>query len=101
MKVAPVSADLLIKLAVGAVVVGAAWYLLRKGQAALGEAITSITSLPGKAIGKVVESAKQGGGAWQDQYSLSSPPSISNASGYGGKYKGPLVNDAGMDFGLF
>ena len=101
MKVTPVSADLLIKVGIGIAVAGAAWYLLRKGQAAIGDAITSITSLPGKAIDKVVETAKTGGGAWQDQYSINPPPTIGNSSGYGGKYKGPLVNDAGMDFGLF
>lgn len=95
MKIAPVSADLLIKLALGVAALGAAWYVISKGRAAL----ASITDLPGKAWDSVVETAKEGGGAWQDQYSINPAPTIGNSSGYGGKYTGPMVNDDGYDFG--
>lgn len=95
MRVAPVSADLLIKLALGAAVLAGAWYAYSKGRAAL----SAITDLPGKAWESVVDTAKTGGAAWQDQYAENPPPSIANGSGYGGKYAGPMVNDDGMDFG--
>lgn len=95
MKIAPVSADLLIKLAIGAAALGAAWYVVSKGKAAL----SALTDLPGKAWAGVVDSAKIGGATWKDQYSVNPAPTIGNSSGYGGKYKGPLVNNDGYDFG--
>jgi len=39
LKVSPVSADLLIKLALAAAVVGGAWYMARRARAALGEVL--------------------------------------------------------------
>lgn len=109
MKVAPVSADLLIKLAVGAAAVFAVVYVVRKGTQSVQGAIDSITSLPSRAWSGLSEYAQSGGAAFQDQYSENPAPTIANSSGYGpaktppmvygSKYNGPLVNDQGMDFG--
>jgi hypothetical protein len=99
MKIAPVSADLLIKLGLAAVAVVAVVYVVRKSTGAVQGAIDSITSLPSRAWTGVSAYAKDGGSAFLDQYSVNPAPTIGNGSGYGGKYNGPLVNDQGYDFG--
>lgn len=48
MKVAPVSADLLIKLAIGAAAVGAAWYAWTKLRGAAGEAFGAVADTVGE-----------------------------------------------------
>lgn len=98
-KVAPPSADLLIKLAVGLVVIGGVAYVVNRGAKSVQSAVDSITSLPSRAWSGLTSYAQLSGGAFQDQYSINPAPTIANGSGYGGKYNGPLVNDAGMDFG--
>lgn len=102
MKVAPVSADLLIKLALGAVAVGVAVYAFKKVTGALGDAagapgraIDYLVSLPGKAIEAVKEIAQEGGAVWQGN-TAERPPTEQE---FFGKHNGPLVNDDGVDFG--
>lgn len=102
MKIAPVSADLLIKLALGALVIGAGVYLVRGGVQSIKGALDKITGLPGAALDYVTEAAKSGGEAFKAQYEENTSPfggPPGSATAYGGKYKGPLVNDQGMDFG--
>ena len=114
MKIAPVSADLLIKLAITAAVVGLGIYAVRRASAAAGSlsdqitaaftgikdtvsgAVDTVTSLPGRVADYVVEGAQAGGQNWQDQYAVNPP----TRDDYAGVYQGPLVNDAGMDFGM-
>jgi hypothetical protein len=113
MKIAPVSADLLIKIAIGLAVVGVGIYAFRKASDAAGsladslasvvsgvtgginEAVDTVIALPGKVADYVVEGAKTGGQAWQDN-TAARPPSQQE---FFGNYQGPLVNDAGYDFG--
>ncbi len=101
MKVAPVSADLLIKLAVGAALLGGAYWMVRKG-------VTGISNLPGALIDSVkktvsdvadaaVATAQEGGATWQAGYA---PLDYSHeGNNYVPKYSNPLVNDQGYDFG--
>lgn len=112
MKIAPVSADLLVKLAIGLAVVGGAWYVLSKGVSGFKNAVSSITNLPGDLyhsaadkVGQVADaaiaSAKEGGATWQagyvpnDNYGNEGRYSVP----YVGKYSNPMVNDMGYDFG--
>lgn len=95
MKIAPVSADLLIKLAIAGLAVGAVVYAINKATGKLTGAADWVTGLPGRALDSVTTTAKEGGAAWQDR----TTPNPPTASEYFGKYKDPLVNDAGMDFG--
>jgi hypothetical protein len=113
MKVSPVSADLLIKLAIGAAVVGLGIYALRRAsdaagdlfkgltdavdnvKATVGGAIDTVAAIPGQIADYAIEGARTGGEAWQSQ-TTERPP---NQQEFIGKYEGPLVNDAGMDFG--
>lgn len=113
MKIAPVSADLLIKLAIGAVLIGAGVYALRKVSAAAGglvdqftatidslktgvsDAVDTVTELPGRVADYVIEGAQSGGAAYQER-TTERPPSQQE---FFGTYQSPLVNDSGMDFG--
>jgi hypothetical protein len=97
MKVAPVSGDMLIKLAIGAAVVGVAWWAVRRGQQSVADAIDYVTSLPERAIEAVAEVAREGGATWQGGYT-EKPPTQQE---YFGKYQSPMVNDQGMDFNYF
>lgn len=72
MKVAPVSADLLIKLALGAAVIGVAVWAVRRTTTALGEAIPDLpdfgawASSAGHAIGSAADSASSAFWAAED-----------------------------------
>lgn len=102
MKIAPVSADLLIKLAVGAIAIGGVIWLANKGINGVKSAFDSIANAPGKILDSVIESvvetAKEGGATWQEG---SRPDENYGHEGrnYGHKYPNPLMNDDGMDFG--
>lgn len=91
MKVAPVSADLLIKLALAAAALGVLIYGYKKASGA----ITDLVSLPGRAIDAVTATAKEGGAAWQAQ----TTPNPPDQQGFYGTYQGPLITDQGFDFG--
>jgi hypothetical protein len=113
LKIAPVSADLLIKLAIAAAVVGLGIYAVRRASAAAGSiadqisaglgsikdtvggAIDTVTALPGQIADYAIEGARTGGAAWQSQ-TAERPP---DQQEFIGKYEGPLVNDSGYDFG--
>lgn len=101
MKIAPVSADLLIKLALGAAAVAALAYFASKGAKSIQGAIDAISGLPGRALDAVTGAAQAGGAAWQDGYAENPAPSITAPSGYGGKYKDPMISDDGMDYRMF
>ena len=74
MRVAPVSADLLIKLALAAVVVGGAVYLARRATQALGDALPSFPDVgawvdsAGDFVGSVGSSVGQGAGWVADNF---------------------------------
>lgn len=55
MKVAPVSADLLIKLAIGVAAAGAAWYAWSKLRGAAGEALGAVADSAGQVFDAVIE----------------------------------------------
>jgi hypothetical protein len=112
-KIAPVSADLLIKVAIGLAVIGAGVYLLRKASdtvsslgdgignafssvtGAVGEAYDAVVAVPGQIADYAIATAQTGGQAWQDNVAAR-PPSQQE---FFGTYQGPLVNDDGYDFG--
>lgn len=54
MKVAPVSADLLIKLALGAAVVGAVYLVWRKASTAAGDLFDSVATTAGEVADQVI-----------------------------------------------
>jgi hypothetical protein len=98
LKIAPVSADLLIKIALAAAAVGVVLYGYKKLTGSVSSAIDTITGLPGRAWEATVATAKEGGAAWQDRIAPN-PPASSPDLDYYGKYKDPLVNNDGIDFG--
>lgn len=57
MKITPVSADLLIKLALGAAVIGAAVYAVRRASSAAGGLLTDAGQAVSAAVGIAVETA--------------------------------------------
>jgi hypothetical protein len=110
-KVAPVSADLLIKLAIGAVLIGGLALLAIKGKTALTGLMGSLASLPGKAIDAVTTTASNAGkavagtagAAWGasvdgDKYTVNSP---AEQAATGKVYRGSMVTNDGMDFTMF
>lgn len=103
MKVAPVSADLLIKLAVGAAVLGLGYWAINRSISGLKDTLGAILDAPGKVydtvVESVVETAREGGAAWQAGY-VPNPDYGNEGRNYGTpKYSNPLVNDQGYDFG--
>ena len=100
-KIAPVSADLLIKQALGAAAVAALVYVAKSGAKSLQGAIDAVTGLPGRALDAVTGAAQAGGAAWLDGYAQNPAPSITAPSGYGGKYKDPMISDDGIDYRMF
>jgi hypothetical protein len=94
MKIAPVSADLLIKLALAAAVLGGLYYVAKRVQGGLAGALDSVTGIPGRIVDSVKATAQTGGAAWQDGIAANPP-----TTPYTPTYKNPLVNDSGMDFG--
>lgn len=110
MKIAPVSADLLIKLALGAALLGGVAYLVNRGIKGVGSAVDglkatfdTIAAAPGKALDSVVESvvetAKEGGATWQAGSKPNDNYSNEGRGSYYHKYDNPLMNDDGYDFG--
>lgn len=111
MQAPSVSGDLLVKLVLGAVVLGATYYAVSKGLKGITDTIDTIKGFPGRVVDKagevvdqVVVKAKEGGAAWQDGYKVQPDYNYSHEGRnsvphYGGKYNSPLVNDDGMDFG--
>lgn len=116
MKIAPVSADLLIKLALTAAAVGLAVLAYKKLTGQIDDTLITLSELPGKvwakvakvtddivaAPGKVADavivSAKEIGTGWQYQYQEQTP-AMQEATGR--KYNGPLISNDGMDFSPF
>jgi hypothetical protein len=110
MKIAPVSADLLIKIALGAALLGGTYWVLSRGLASITGAIGSLADLPGNLASKaseyvgevadeVIVAAKEGGATWQAGY-VPNPDYGNEGRNYGTpKYSNPLVNDQGYDFG--
>ena len=116
MKITPVSADLLIKLAMAGLAVGAVLYLVNRGTNAASGALQSLADLPGRvwdsvtgvaediiaAPGKVADavilSTQEAGQGWQYQYQEQTP-AMQGATGR--KYNGPLISNDGMDFSPF
>jgi hypothetical protein len=98
LKIAPVSADLLIKLALLASAVGVVAYGYKKITGSVSGAIDSVTGLPGRAWDATTAATKEGGTTWQDRITPN-PPASSPDLDYFGKYRDPLINNAGMDFG--
>lgn len=60
MKVSPVSADMLIKLGLGAAVLGAAWYSWKKVSGAAGDAIDAVTETASAAAGAIITGINPG-----------------------------------------
>ncbi len=89
MKVSPVSADLLIKLTLGAVALGVVVYVVRSGFKGLAD----LAGIPGQLIDKAVVAAKDGGATWQERTVARDPVA------YQTTYADPLINNDGMDFG--
>lgn len=114
-KVAPVSADLLIKLTLGVAVLGVMYFGYNKVlHAASGlldvpgrvydtvsenvvKAAEVVADLPRKIVMGDAQSAGEAGQQWQDQYAKQP----ASAQGYGGTYQGPLISDDGMNYGAF
>jgi phage portal protein BeeE len=98
-----------------------AGYLAWRAYKGIKETATAVADLPGQAYDSavravygviasveqkatdvkqaVVEVAKSGGTAFQNQYKESVKPVLPSGQAYGQKYNGPLVNDDGYDFG--
>lgn len=95
MKIAPVSADLLIKLALGAAVLGGLFFGYKKMTATLSHAFDSVTGLPARVYDNAIVAAKEGGATWQDRTNPNPP----DQQAVFGTYKGPLINNDGYDFG--
>ena len=93
MKIEPVSADLLIKLALAALAVGAVVYLVRSVGGTLSGALDGITGLPGRAADAVKQMAATGGEAFSAQ-TIERPASQQD---YFGRFQGPLINNSGVE----
>ena len=116
MKIAPVSADLLIKLALTAAAVGLAVVVYKKLTGQIDDTLKTLSELPGKVWAKVTSvtddiiaapgqvadavilSTTQAGQGWQLQYQPQTP-AMQEATGR--KYNGPLITNDGMDFSPF
>ena len=119
MKVSPVSADLLIKLGIGVLVLGVGYYLVNRTAGSLSDAlerfksgisdqvnsvrqtvsdtIDSVTSAPARVVDWAATEADARGRESQNRYEPQSP-AIQQAGGR--KYADPHINDDGMDFSL-
>lgn len=66
-------------------------------------ALDAVIEAPSRAMQAVKQTATAGGQTWQEGYTDKIPPGAqtSPTSPYEGRYSNPLVNDQGMDFGLF
>ncbi len=89
MKITPVSGDMLLKIRLLVLVGGVGFYIAKKGLAA-------VLAWPGEMVDKAVAAAKEGGATWQT-CTVENDPYTQILTGQ--KYKDPLVNNNGMDFG--
>lgn len=99
MKLAPVSADLLIKLALVAAGIGLVIYGVRKA----GQGINTLAGIPGRAYDSVVENVSAAGAAVADfprRLVLGDAPTLADAAN-ANTTDNPLVTPDGMNFGLF
>lgn len=112
MKVTPISADLLIKIALGAAVLGGMYWIVKRGADGIKGAFASMANLPTKLASDAqayareiadaaIVTAKEGGSTWQQGYVPNE--NYSNEGRFSlptvQKYSNPLINDQGMDFG--
>lgn len=118
MKIAPVSADLLIKLGLGVLVLGGVYLAYSKAtgsisqaidgikeslgitidgiKQSIGETVDSVTGAPGRVLDWAATEADTRGAAIQ---SANAPQSPAMQEATGRTYSNPLMNNDGMDFG--
>ena len=106
MKVAPVSADLLIKIGLGVVLLGAAYFALNKTASTIGaqfdqlrknisDTVDSVTGAPGRVVDWAATEADTRGAAIQAGNAPQSPE-LQDLTGR--TYSNPLMTNDGMDF---
>lgn len=107
MKIAPVSADLLIKIGFGVLLLGGAYLAVKGVKGSISETITSlqnsvtsavdnVTGAPGRVLDWATTEAETRGAAIQQGIT---PQSEEMQDLTGRVYTNPLVNNGGMDFG--